>query len=465
MVQVLYKVIFMNDCYKILSLTVIIFSSMCAPAAFGHGLGLETIPSVVVGDKEISITVEIPSYYDETNERQVIVTATDKQTKETVPNVTYLIGLYRGGDMIFRNYFFTDDGKLSITVKSAVSDETIQIHGKQKSFLDAWYGTSEDPLEITGPVFESSGLYTFEIEIRTIDDPTNIVEDLGVHNADITIVGVSEFVERDAADNDVQFRVKSYFDTVDSFRYDPINKVVTFEMPFDWSEKQIFHIPVVHTEVHFPKDFAEFLTPGYYGKVNGVKLFKSSVSVDDYTEDSERIVHFVLLTDNIKYVKNQLKQSDDSIGDKMIFTLETNPDVNFPVSAWTRDESFQVDLYWDPLEISPDQTTRFIFTIRDAATAEPLRNSNFDFVILQNDKQIHRESKNAQIGGGFIDYTFTEDQGGPTVIRFENIRGTGLSTEFGIVVSPEFGLISLLILTVGMTFVILSGRKYFLHNY
>ena len=36
-------------------------------------------------------------------------------------------------------------------------------------------------------------------------------------------------------------------------------------MPFDWREKQMSHIPVVHEEVHFPKDFVEFLSPSYAG--------------------------------------------------------------------------------------------------------------------------------------------------------------------------------------------------------
>ena len=93
--------------------------------------------------------------------------------------------------------------------------------------------------------------------------------------------------------------MKSYFDKISNFEYNSETKQVTFEMPFDWSEKQMSHIPVVHEEVHFPKDFAELLSPGYVGQVNGIDLFKSSVVVDDYTEEDERIVHFVLLQDHL----------------------------------------------------------------------------------------------------------------------------------------------------------------------
>ena len=458
----------MNNHHILLYTIISIFFIVYTPVAFGHGLGLDTISSVLVDDREISITVEIPSYYDETSQRQIIITAQDKNTNQNISNVTYLIGLFHDGQMLFRNYFFAENGNLSMSIKYSTENDTIQIHGqKQDSLLGAWYSTPENPLEIIYPAFDSGGLYTFEIEVRTIDEPTNIIEGLGTNTADVTIFQVSEFVMPTQENNDVKFGTKSYFDTIDSFNYDPNKNIVTFEMPFDWSEKRISHIPVVHVEVHFPKDFTHFSTPSYLGKINNIELFKSSITIDDYTESSERIVHFILLQDHLKYLKNQLKQLDEPIDDKMIFTLETNSQVDFPISAWTRDESFQVDLSWDPLEIIPEQTTKFIFTIRDGATAEPLRNSNFDFIIIQNGKEIHRESGNAQVGGYFIDHAFTQDQTGPTVIRFENIRGSGQSTEFGIVVAPEFGLYVLLVLVSAMTFVILSTRKHLslLHSY
>ena len=83
-------------------------------------------------------------------------------------------------------------------------------------------------------------------------------------------------------------------------------------MPFDWSEKQMSHVNVVHVESHFPKDFVEFLSLSYSGYVNGIELFKSSVSVDDYTEEDERIVHMVLLQDHLRFLKNEMKKRIES---------------------------------------------------------------------------------------------------------------------------------------------------------
>ncbi len=427
-------------------------------SVYGHGLGIDTISSVDIQGKEISISVELPLSFDNLEEKQITITATEDETKENAKNVTFLIGLFHENEMIFRHYFFTQNGALPITVIPTQDDE-ITINGEQDSLLGAWYGTDSKPLEISGPIFTSGGLYNFEIEVRTLDEPTNIIEDSGVYNADLSVAETSTFLETDSLDQEVSFRLKSYFDKISSFEYDSEKKQVTFEMPFDWSEKQMSHIPVVHEEVHFPKDFTEFLSGGYTGQVNGIDLFKSSIQVDDYTEVDERIVHFVLLQDHLRFLKNQMKQSGEPLPDSMVFTLSTSEKIDFPLSAYTRSEDFLVNLSWDPVTIEPDQDTKFVFTIRDGSTGEPLRNSDYTFVILQNGKEIHRVSGVAQVGGESEDYYFTEDQTGPTIIKFENIRNTGQETEFGIVVAPEFGAFVILILVISLFSVIFVSRK------
>ena len=429
-------------------------------SVYGHGLGIDTIRSVDVQGKKISISVELPISFEQTNEKQITITATEDETKENARNVTFLIGLFHENKMIFRNYFFAPDGVLPIKVNPTQEGE-ITIHGEQDSLLGAWHGTESDPIMISGPIFNSGGLYNFEIEVRTIDEPTNIIENSGVYNADLSIVDSTEFLQKDAQNQNVQFKIKSYFDNISNFEYDPIAKQVTFEMPFDWSEKQMSHIPVVHEEVHFPKNFADFLSPSYTGKANGIDLFKASVTIDDYTEDDERIVHFVLLQDHLRFIKNQLQKSEEPLPDTITFTLSRSENTGFPLTAFTKSEDFQVNLSWDPIEIAPGQNTNFIFTIRDGKTGEPLRNSDYTFVIIQNGKEIHRITGTAQVGGEFERYEFAEDQTGPTIIRFDNIRNTGQETDFGIVVAPEFGAITIMILFSTLLIVVLASRNRF----
>ena len=425
-----------------------------ASSVYGHGLGIDTISSIDIQGKKILISVEMPMYF-ENDQEQITITAIEKETKENAKNVTFLIGLFHENELIFRNYFFAEDGILPIKITPTQEGE-VTIHGEQDSLLGAWHGTESNPIEITGSLFDSGGLYNFEIEVRTIDEPTNIIEDSGIYNADLSIIETTSYIQKDAENIDVKFSVQSYFDKISNFEYDSETKQVTFEMPFDWSEKQMSHVPVVHVEVHFPKDFTEFLTPGYLGYANGIELFKASVMIDDYTEEDERRIHFVLLQDHLRFLKNEMKKSDEPLPDNFVFTLSTSENIELPLIAYTKSEDFKLNLSWDPVIIEPGTNTNFVFTIRDGKTSEPLRNSDYTFVIIQNGKEIHRTSGTAQIGGDFEKFTFAEDQTGPMIIKFENIRNTGQETEFRIVVVPEFGIITLLILVtsiIGMIFV------------
>ncbi len=429
-----------------------------AGSAYGHGLGIDTISSIDIQGKDISISVEMPLYF-ENDQEQITITAVEDKTQENAKNVTFLIGLFHNNEMIFRNYFFTDNGVLPIKISPKQGFDNFMIHGEQDTLLGAWHGTESNPIEITGPLFTSGGLYTFEIEVRTIDEPTNIIENSGTYNADLSVIETTSYTQKDAENNDVDFRMKSYFDKISNFEYNSEAKQVTFEMPFDWSEKQMSHIPVVHEEVHFPKDFAELLSPSYTGHANGIKLFKSSVTIDDYTEEDERIVHFVLLQDHLRFLKNEMKKTDDPLPDNIVFTLSTSEVIDFPLTAYTKSEDFQLNLSWDPVEIEPGIDTNFVFTIRDGTTGEPLKNSDYTFVIIQNGKEIHRTSGTAQVGGDFEKFTFDEDQAGPVIIKFENIRNTGQETEFGIVVAPEFGTITLLVLLISIIGIIFVTRR------
>ncbi len=406
-----------------------------ASSVYGHGLGIDTISSISIQEKQFSVSIEMPMYF-ENDQEQITITATDNETDENVKNVTYLIGIFYKNEMILRNYFFAENGILPIVV-TPTDDGSIEIIGQQDSLLGAWYGTESNPVEITGPLFNSGGLYTFEIEVRTIDEPTNIIENSGVYNADLTIVESVSFPQKDQNNKDVEFSTKSYFDSVSNFYYNFEAKEVTFEMPFDWNESQMSHVSVVHVETHFPKDFAEFLSPSYSGYANGIKLFKSSVTVDDYTYDDERTVHFVLLQDHLRFLKNEMRASEQPLPDNIVFKLSASEETKFPLIAYTASEDFKINLAWDPMNIEAGVPTNFVFTIRDSYTDSPMRLSDYTFVIIQKNEEIHRISGNAEVGGDFEKFTFSKDQTGPTVIKFENIRNTGQETEFALVVVEE----------------------------
>ncbi len=74
----------------------------------------------------------------------------------------------------------------------------------------------------------------------------------------------------------------------------------------------------------------------------------------------------------------------------------------------------------------------------DKNTDQPLEKSSFDFVVIQNGREVYRNSTSSGTGGSFVDYTFTKDQEGPITIKLENIDNSGESAEESIVIVHEF---------------------------
>ncbi|MGQ0605747.1 MAG: PEFG-CTERM sorting domain-containing protein [Candidatus Nitrosotenuis sp.] len=422
-----------------------------AGSAYGHGLGFETI-KLNVDDKKLSITTQIiPTEFSENTSKQISMTVTDSLTTQNVDTVL-LIALYHENNQIFREHFSTTNGVLRMNVNPTL-DEQIYITGEQEQTFDAWYGTELKPLEISGPILNSGGLYRFDVEIKSIDSENVQNQAFSTY---ITSITNHQYEKQDKEDDNIKFDIKSYYDKISSFDYSHSTNSISFEMPFDWSEQNISHTEVVHEEVHFPKEFSDFLVPSYTGKVNGIDLFKSAITIDDYSIENQRIVHVVLSQDALRYLKQAQKELEIENPQNMKFVLEAGNKVVFPVIAMTKNESIQVDLSWEPETIEPGKNTKFIFTFRDGKTGDLLRNTSYDFVITQNGKELFSKSANAQIGGDYVDYTFLESQKGATAIQFNNLRGSGQGTEFSIIVVPEFGPMSFLIFIFAISFIIIN---------
>ena len=413
-------------------------------AASGHGIGAETVgPLEAGGGSRVSVSVEAAEDADRPGAAQMTITVLDDLTRAAAPGTAMDIALSRGGQEILRDRFAAADGTLRMALSPLPDGAAAEIEGPRGAGGTAWVSEPGRPVEVRGPRLGGPGLYTLDIGLVQDDGSGG-----GSARADVSILEAAEYELADSAGAPVKFGTKSYFDTVSSLEYDPAAGTARLEMPFDWSGSTISHIPVVHVEVHFPRDFGEFTSPSYTGKANGVQLFKSSVTVDDYSVEGERIVHFVLLGDHLRHVKSQLGggAGDGELGGAMVLELAESSESGFPLTAYTPGEELRVDLTWEPPEVEPGGQTTFIFTIRDGATGEPLRRSSYDFVVVQGGEEIYRAPGDAAVGGSFEAFTFSEAQTGPTIIRFEDIRGTGQSTEFALVVVPEFSGAALLVL-------------------
>ena len=377
-------------------LVVIISISLFIPA-FGHGTGIESSPFIKVDDRDIRLTIEhLILDNDESTSKFFQIHAYDRTNQITVENINFDIKLYNDNKLLLDDSFFEKEGLLVLDLST-----------------------------------DKNGIFTFNV-IISAEDEYGIITNLGFENQ-ISVIATSHHAQT-IEQIPVEFRVKSYYDSIARFVYNQTDQTAKIIIPFDWNEQNISHTSVVHAEIMFPKTFVSFLAPNYFGTANGIELFKSSIFIDDYSEEESRLVHFVLLKDHLRYIKTQMKDTNIEIPNTLELILRQGDEIKFPISAYTLSEEYQVDLSWDPKEIKPNVETKFIYTFRDPYSLAPIRNSDYTFTLLQNNEEIFSRSANAKIGADYTDYTFSNEDTGVTVARFSNISGSGQETEFAIIV-------------------------------
>ena len=379
------------------ALLVGIFSISLLIPAFGHGTGIESSPFVNVNDRDVRVTVEHLTLDDnESNAKFFQIHAYDRINNEIIENTNFDIKLFNDDQVLTNDSFFEEDGIL-----------------------------------VLGVATTETGIFTFNIIINA-EDQFGAITDLESVN-EVSITEVTRHLQT-IEEYPVEFRVKSYYDNIERFVYNENNHTAKIIIPFDWKEQNISHTGVVHAEIMFPQSFVDFLAPNYFGTANGIELFKSSIFIDDYSEEENRIVHFVLLKDHLRYIKTQMKSMDSELPNVLELVLNRGEEIKFPISALTISEEYQVDLSWDPKEIRPGIETKFIYTFRDTYDLAPIRDSDYTLTLLQNNKEIFSRTAYAKIGADFTDYTFSEQETGVTIARFSNISGSGQETEFAFIV-------------------------------
>jgi hypothetical protein len=98
-----------------------------------------------------------------------------------------------------------------------------------------------------------------------------------------------------------------------------------------------------------------------------------------------------------------------------------------PVYTFTPDGKMEVGLSWDPKVLLTGKETTFFVSFFDRANNKPNLLA-FDFVLLQNGKQLKRVPTSAQIGMNVQNYVFANS--GPINIRIENVGG--IKTAFAV---------------------------------
>ena len=169
----------------------------------------EKTSSLLYDDREIVVTVELlPS--NESENKKVKISTYDNTNKEDVLNVTYFLAISKNNENLLREYFFAKDGILIFDVFPEDSDQ-VQVLGEQQYDHNAYVMSDVTPLQVKGPIFSTDGIYTFDTELRTIDNINNWIFNLSGFHSEIN-------TEKDITFEEIFTENRSSFQTEDLLR-------------------------------------------------------------------------------------------------------------------------------------------------------------------------------------------------------------------------------------------------------
>lgn len=421
--------------YSFLIIFLVASIGLSTNLAFGHGLGGETHPPVSLDGRDVTLSIDIsPSVFDEDDpQRYITLNLSESKNQSVVEHVTFVLEMIKDGEQIFRRTFHDDSGNLIIKVIDDNSDG-IEIKGDKSPAIEAWMKTETEPVTMTGPIFDSGGLYEYKVEILTADSDFNFLDKR------LELVGAVSLAEHntyeilDSQGNNNKVNVISYFDTIENFVFD--SDKIYFSMPFDWNQ-DFEQLSVVHEEVRISKGFSEFLHTKYEAKVNGIKLKDTDVTIDDYSVDG-RTVHIVLNQKGLKEIREQAMQESAS---QMFFELGPSNDTGLPLEAVTPDMRYRVNLYWEPEIIKAGEDVTLFLQTNELFTDKSNKNIEYEVEMSFDGNQIYKEHISGSVNSETPDeipFTFSPENVGTVKLDMLDIEGNSLSdVSFLVVVNPQ----------------------------
>jgi len=404
-------------------------------SVFGHGLGGETHPPISLDGRDVTLSVNIsPSTFDPNDtERYIKINLSESKSQAVVEHVTFALEMSKNGEQIFRRHFHDDLGDLTIKVINDGSN-VIDIKGDKSPGIEAWMRTDTEPVIMTGPVFDSGGLYNYKIEILTADSDFNFLDKRMELSGAISLAEYNTYDVNDSNGDSHQLKIISYFDMIENFEFKS-NKLY-FSMPFDWNQ-DLEQISVVHQEIRIPKDFSELVYTKYEAKANDVSLQDNSVTIDDYSNDG-RTVHVVINKEELKQIKDQATQKSDS---KIYFELGPSKDIVLPLEAVTPDLRYRAYLSWEPETVIANEDVTFLLKLEELYTDKSNKYVKYTVKMNHKEKELFQKHVSGTVNTetpDVLQYKFAPDDIGTVIFDVIDIEDYPLSNvSFLVTVQPQ----------------------------
>ena len=396
----------------------LLFSSISE--SYGHGLGYEIMPPEMLGSKLVSLEISSDTWPDK-DTKEISFALFETDTGVTVKDVTYFIMLTKQNEVLFDVTSQSDDGTFILKLLTTESDQ-ILIEEEGANFFGSLLGGSET-VNVKGNAFGSGGLYNFKVIITTADSYSNVLSPpLDYY------VGISFFDKTLHNINDINFGqqqldVITYYELIeDDFNYDSSKKMISYSMPFDWSEKNIEQISVVHQELIIPKTFGDLMVKSFSVNVNGIQVPDNVITIDDFSPEN-RVIHLVL---NQKEI-SQLSKKIQDYPSKMHFSIMPSAE-NLPLTTMTENAQFRLNLSWEPQNIKSGSTTTFYFQIIDAFLLDRPVSVSYNLSIFHDGEKIAQaRGISADMGLNVVEFDVPDDITGVMTLQFENLNGSDLA--------------------------------------
>lgn len=370
-------------------------------SAYGHGLGFDETPPVVLAGKQVSVEATLaPSFIEGVASGRPVMTvrAHDPVTNATIAGMDYRVAVEFQGAVVLDQRFASEDGLVLAELTPDRNADVAQVNGRPASSTPVQVN-SDSPAEIRSRILTDGGLYHIAVTLEKTSVGLDL-EDDRTFDLYVSVSKTRDF-QVDTPGGPQTMSVRSYYADVGDFAYDPEGGM-SFSMPFDWSAGYVSQVPLVHVEVQFPKAVEGLQSNGYRGSVNGRELPADAILIDDYAFEDKRVVHFVISADRLASIATVAE------GDSMDFVLLPVEKPKFPLDILSTTEKYLWQLAWDPEIIRTGGVTTFIMNLQDRATGDLLRNSSFDLVLEKDGREVHRQRLTSGLGTFSYDYVFAE---------------------------------------------------------
>ncbi|TBR11886.1 MAG: hypothetical protein EPO62_01105 [Candidatus Nitrosotenuis sp.] len=400
-------------------LSLVVFLSMSSHSALGHGVGFETLPPKMLGDRKVAM--EVSSVVDNsTNSRKVTFSMFDTNTGITVRDVTYHVKTIKNNKVVFEGDYKTGNGGLVFVLAPSDSDAVTAEEKNNAGFFDALIGAQKNTVEASGKIFKLGGLYKFSIDVLSAENYSAKTSNPVHFDAGISFPEPVTYTINDAYFGKQDVKVVTYYDLLDDVGYDSKTKAITFSMPFEWSAPNINQTSIIHEEVSIPKTFGSLQVSEYSASVNGITLSNQTLTVDDFSKDN-RVVHILLYQAELSRLYGIQVQKPDRID----FALYPKSD-DFLLSAVTDNVEYRMSLTTSPKQISAGDDVGVSFKIYDVFLQGKTVSVPYDFSIVSQGKEIFKTSgtsTDSKESWNTIHVSVPKDAANHITVRFENVGG------------------------------------------